>query len=92
MLFRSFIKNSNNYTVLLSSLKYSEMINLTILLVVGVFSIILMIFLTRGITGPLKRLAEAANQVAQGNLEIEIDQQRSQDRKSVWEGKGGSVR
>ena len=74
-----FMKNSNNYSILLSSLKYSEIINLTILLVVGAFSILLVILLTRGITGPLKRLADAANQVAQGNLDIKILYTQSRD-------------
>lgn len=69
---QQFRSNSKNYEVLFSTLKYSETSNLLILCIVSVLNIVLIIFLTRGITNPLKELAKAANEVAKGTLDIEL--------------------
>lgn len=71
--------NSNNYTQLFDTLKSSEKTNMLILSLLGIFTIILVLFLTKGITRPLKRLAETAGEVAEGNLEVEIRQVQSAD-------------
>ena len=51
--------NSHNYEALFTSLKYSETANLTILCMTSALVTLLVFLLTRGITDPLQRLAEA---------------------------------
>lgn len=70
---QKFQDNSNNYELLFSSLQYSERINMAILCMTSVLTITLVILLTRGITSPLKRLAEAAGEVAEGRLDVKIE-------------------
>lgn len=69
---KQFQSNSNNYEVLFSTLTYSETSNLLILCIVSTLNVVLIIFLTRGITNPLKELAKAADEVAKGTLDIEL--------------------
>lgn len=76
---QKFHDNSNNYELLFSSLKYSENTNLAILCLTSILNITLIILLTRGIINPLKRLAEAADEVAKGTLDIEIAEPASHD-------------
>lgn len=64
--------NSHNYEALFTSLKYSETANLTILCMTSALVTLLVFLLTRGITDPLQRLAEAAEQVANGSLVTEV--------------------
>ena len=64
--------NSHNYEALFTSLKYSETANLTILCMTSALVTLLVVLLTRGITDPLQRLAEAAEQVANGSLVAEV--------------------
>ncbi len=64
--------NSHNYEALFTSLKYSETANLTILCMTSALVTLLVFLLTRGITAPLQRLAEAAEQVANGSLVAEV--------------------
>lgn len=64
--------NSHNYEALFTSLKYSETANLTILCMTSALVTLLVFPLTRGITDPLQRLAEAAEQVANGSLVAEV--------------------
>jgi len=71
--------NSNNYELLRMSLGYLELISTTVLLVITVFNIILIIIVTGSITGPLMKLAEAANEVAAGNFEAGLIQVNSSD-------------
>ena len=71
--------NSNNYMLLLMSLHYLEVISTVVLLVIMVFNIVLIVVVTRSITGPLKNLTEAANEVAAGNFEVDLLQIDSSD-------------
>lgn len=64
--------NSHNYEALFTSLKYSETANLTILCMTSALVTLLVFLLTRGTTDPLQRLAEAAEQVANGSLVAEV--------------------
>ena len=64
--------NSHNYEALFTSLKYSETANLTILCMTSALVTLLVFLLTRGITDPLQRLAEAAEQGANGSLVAEV--------------------
>lgn len=69
---RQLQRNSQNYEALFTSLKYSETANLTILCMTSALVTLLVFLLTRGITDPLRRLAEAAEQVAHGSLIAEV--------------------
>ncbi|MBH1942243.1 histidine kinase [Mobilitalea sibirica] len=71
--------NSNNYELLLTSLRYLEIISTVVLLVISLFNVILIIVVTRSITGPLMKLTEAANEVAAGNFEVDLVQVDSSD-------------
>lgn len=74
-----FRNNSNNYELLRMSLGYLELISTTVLLVITVFNIVLIIIVTRSITGPLMKLAETANEVAAGNFEVDLLEVNSSD-------------
>lgn len=80
---KQFQNNSKNYSALLKSLRYMEVVNMAILCMVNLLNVALAVILTRGITRPLKHLAEAANQVAEGNLDIEPTETESRDEVGV---------
>lgn len=67
-----FKKNSNNYELLLVSLKYLETVSTIVLMVISLLSIVLIIIVTKSITNPLRKLARAANEVASGNFNIAL--------------------
>lgn len=67
-----FRTNASSYQALSHSLQYLEWINILMLLLVGASNMILIVLLTRTITSPLQRLAGTADQVANGNLEVEL--------------------
>lgn len=67
-----FKENSLNYDNFAITLKHLETVSMTVLGVVAVINIILIYLLTVRITDPLIGLARAANEVAQGNLDVEL--------------------
>ncbi len=68
-----FKNNSNSYIMLLSSLRYVEIISTVILAFMGCINVIMIFLLTRSMTRPLINLSKAANEVAAGNFEVEIE-------------------
>lgn len=74
-----FHANVGRYQTLSVSMQYLESINIVTLLLVGASNIILIVLLTRTITNPLKELAETADEVAKGNLDVELLPVVSQD-------------
>lgn len=64
--------NSYNYELLRTSLNYLEVISTSVLLVIMVFNILLIIIVTRSITGPLMELTKSANEIAAGNFEVDL--------------------
>lgn len=78
-----FKENTGNYQVLLSTLKYSEVINTGILIVTAMANIILIILLTRKMIHPLVKLAETANSVANGQFDIKLVKVESKDEVGV---------
>jgi methyl-accepting chemotaxis protein len=64
--------NSNNYELLRMSLSYLEVVSTSVLLVIMIFNVVLIVIVTRSITGPLMKLTEAANEVAAGNFEVDL--------------------
>lgn len=78
-----FRTNSNSYRVLSMSLNYLEWINTVLLILIGLSNIVLIILVTKTITSPLQKLAGAAEQVAEGNLEVELLEVYSKDEVGV---------
>lgn len=74
-----FKDNSSSYKNLSLSLHYLEYISAFILISVAFCNIVLITFLTKSITNPLRILARAANQVAGGNLDTELVEVQSMD-------------
>ncbi|MBO4904068.1 MAG: sensor histidine kinase [Lachnospiraceae bacterium] len=67
-----FKKNTSDYSVLLTSLRYMEMITILILLFIGIVNVIVVFLMTKSMTLPLTTLSQAANEVAGGNFNVEI--------------------
>lgn len=74
-----FQNNSENYAMLSFSLNYLEMISTFILFMVAIANVILVIMVTKSITNPLKKLAAVANQVENGNFDVELLQVDTMD-------------
>lgn len=64
--------NSDKYELLQRSLRALEIVSTVVLLVITSFNVVLIIILTRSITGPLMRLTQAAYEVAGGNFEVDL--------------------
>lgn len=71
--------NSYNYELLRTSLNYLEIISTSVLLFIMAFNIVLIIIVTRSITGPLMNLTKSANEIAAGNFEVELVPVNSSD-------------
>lgn len=67
-----FRANSSSYQALSMSMHYLEGVNVVALVLVGVCNLVLIILLTGTITSPLQKLAGTADQVAKGNLDVEL--------------------
>lgn len=67
-----FHANVGRYQTLSVSMQYLESINIITLLLVGASNIVLIVLFTRTITSPLRKLAETADEVAKGNLDVEL--------------------
>ncbi|MDF2485017.1 MAG: signal transduction histidine kinase, LytS [Herbinix sp.] len=78
-----FMYNSVNYERLLIALRYLEIISTIVLLVITSFNVILIIIVTRSITGPLMKLTKVAHEVAGGNFEVDLVQVDSSDEVEV---------
>lgn len=66
-----FRNNSETYRALVESMRYMEMITIAVLVLVLLGNASLIVMSTKMITEPLKLLAATANEVAQGNFEVD---------------------
>ena len=64
-----FKTNSNNYSALVNSLRYTEIMSMLIFAVASVMNVLLIIVLTNTITRPLTRLSAKAEEISSGNPE-----------------------
>jgi two-component system, sensor histidine kinase YesM len=71
--------NSEKYGLLLLSLRYLEVISTSFLIVISLVNIVLIIILTRSITGPLMKLTQTAYEVAGGNFQVDLVHVNSSD-------------
>lgn len=78
-----FKSNSANYSVLSVSLRYVEVVNTVVFVAVAFSNILLVMMVIRNITKPLKSLSAVADQVAGGNLDVELLEVSSQDEVGV---------
>lgn len=69
---KRFKSNSDNYNVLSFSLRYLEVVSSVILVIVAISNTLLIILVTRSITNPLKALVNTANEVGEGNFEVDL--------------------
>ncbi len=76
---RQFKKNTSDYSRLLSSLRFMEMITSVILFFIGIVNVIVVFLMTKSMTLPLVDLSQAANEVADGNFEVNIAVSESED-------------
>ena len=67
-----FKMNSGHYKVLIRALSSTEVMSSIIILLAGVLNILLLSFLVQSITKPLRELAGAANEVAEGQFDITL--------------------
>lgn len=74
-----FKHNSNNYKKLLVSLGYLEKAATIILVAVMIINVFMVYMLTYRVTNPLIDLAKSANEIAQGNLEIDLIEVKTLD-------------
>ena len=65
----TFRNNSESFNTLIGSLRYSEMLCLSIFLIVSLMNVLLIIILTGTITRPLTSLSEKANEISRRNPE-----------------------
>ena len=80
---KQFKKNTSDYSILLSSLRYMEMITILILFFIGIVNIIVVFFMTKSMTLPLVDLSRAANEVAEGNFDVSFESTEGGDEISV---------
>ncbi len=69
---KQFKKNTGDYSILLSSLRFMEIVTILILVFIGIVNIVVVFFMTKSMTLPLVELSRAANEVAEGNFDVEI--------------------
>lgn len=69
---QQFKSNSENYTLLLQSLSSVEMLSLALLIFSLLLNFLLLFSFTNAITRPLTQLAQRANQVSRGNLNVDL--------------------
>lgn len=78
-----FLNNSNNYSVLRSSLNVLVGFSVVALGVVMAIAITWIVAMTRSITKPLIQLADAANEIAKGNIDVQFPIVRTNDEVST---------
>lgn len=69
---QQFKSNSENYTLLLQSLGSVEMLSLGLLIFSLILNFLMLFSFANAITLPLTQLAQRANQVSRGNLDVEL--------------------
>ncbi|MCR5301362.1 MAG: sensor histidine kinase [Lachnospiraceae bacterium] len=78
-----FKKNTADYSILLSSLRSMEMITIMILAFISIVNVVVVFLITQSMTMPLVDLSRAANEVAGGNFDVDIEDTEGEDEISV---------
>ena len=80
---KQFKKNTGDYSILLSSLRYMEIITILILFFIGIVNMVVVFLITKSMTLPLVDLSRAANEVAAGNFDVDVETTDGEDEISV---------
>jgi two-component system, sensor histidine kinase YesM len=72
-------QNSQNYQLLMVSLRKTEALSLVIMVSIVFISLFLLLLILRNMIGPLVQLAHRANEVANGNFDTEFIKPKSKD-------------
>lgn len=75
--------NTESYEVLSDSLRYLEWVSVSIFVILGLFNVLLVVIVTGSITRPLLVLSGVADQVANGNFEVDVVPVHSKDEVGV---------
>lgn len=78
-----YVINSATYAILVDYMQYFEMFSILILLAVSIGVVIVVFYITQRLIGPLRVLATAANQVAEGDFDVEYIEVKSMDEVGV---------
>ncbi len=78
-----FKNNSANYLALSNSIRSLERLSTFLIMSIASANIIFILIITQTITRPLKILAKTANQVAEGNFDVEVVEVSSHDEVGV---------
>ena len=78
-----FQNNSGKYKIMMNSLSYMEIVSSVVVVLVAVINLMILMVLIRTITEPLRMLAKSANEVAEGNFEIQLEDSQSRDEVGV---------
>ncbi len=81
-----FKANNRDYSVLLTSLKYIELINVIILFLASLLDIILVSAFTGNIIRPLRDLSDAAKQVSEGDFDVVVTPEPGGDEIGILSG------
>lgn len=76
---RQFRNNAYTYEKLQDAMKYMEIINSIILIIVMIVGVFVLIIMIKEIMKPLKNLAEVAVLVGQGNFHVKVPPTKSED-------------
>lgn len=79
----AFTQNANKHAVLRDAMNFQIGVSSAVLGLVMFLSILWIIFMTRSITKPLINLANAANEIARGNMDIDFPFVDTQDEISI---------
>ncbi len=74
-----FITNSQNYNELSAAFRVFEYVSMMVMAVVVTINVAIIIKFTGSMIQPLKNLSNLANEVAEGNLDIELSETHSKD-------------
>lgn len=78
-----FLNNSNSYKILLGSLQAFEVSSIILMLVITAMNVALLMVVMQNLMRPLQDLVVSANEVAGGNLDIELVEPHSKDEVGV---------
>lgn len=78
-----YVINAANYAVLVDYMQYFEVLSMLILVGVCIGVIVVVLILTQNIIGPLSKLAKVANEVAEGNFDVEYIEVKRMDEVGV---------
>lgn len=76
---RQFKENSDNYIVLLKSLKMSEVVSVIIIILISILVMVILLLFVRNIINPLVSLSKTANEIANGRLDTKLIDTRLTD-------------